>query len=60
MDKLKLKRRIRDWFNKNVDDEETLMKVAKVIGYGKEIDHAALYSSIPVSGTGQIGHNCQG
>lgn len=57
MDKLKLKRQIRDWFNKYTNDEETLKQVAKVIGYNRRINHANLYSSVPVFGHGQTGHN---
>lgn len=38
MDKnvLKYKRQVRDWYNKNVHDEETIDKVANVIQYPKE------------------------
>ena len=36
MDILKLKRQIRDWFNKNVNDEQTLNEVGKVIGFRKQ------------------------
>lgn len=30
---LKLKRQIRDWFNKNTNDQATLLKVASVINF---------------------------
>lgn len=44
MDTLKLKRQIRDWYNKHVNDPATLLKVAEVIKFEggkptKEIDN---------------------
>lgn len=33
VDALKLKRQIRDWYNKHVNDTATLLKVAEVIKY---------------------------
>jgi hypothetical protein len=36
MDTLKLKRQIRDWFNKNTHELEALQEVAKVIGFSRK------------------------
>ena len=33
MEAIKLKRQVRDWLNKNVNDTATLLKVAEVIKY---------------------------
>lgn len=59
-DTLKLKRQIRDWYNKHVTDKQTIKEVGKVIGFNREVDHNAIYSSVSILGSGQDGYNRQG
>lgn len=33
MEAIKLKRQVRDWLNKNINDTATLLKVAEIIKY---------------------------
>lgn len=57
MDTLKYKRQVRDHFNKTVHDEDTIDKVAEVIGYERRVEDGTIHSTVPVSRAGQTGHH---